>query len=50
MRSRKKGDEPVADTTTTSWMWADEASGGVKGARIDYDAATIEWVDQPGCA
>ena len=50
MRSRKKGDEPVADTTTTSWIWADEASGGVKGARIDYDAATIEWVDQPGRA
>ncbi len=36
---------PVA----TSWIWADEASGGVKGARVDLEAGFIEWVDQPGC-
>ncbi|MCY4072635.1 MAG: hypothetical protein OXG60_15175 [Chloroflexi bacterium] len=36
--------------TPTSWIWADEASGGVKGARIDLAASVIEWVDQPGCA
>ena len=35
---------------STSWIWADEASGGVKGARMDTDAGVIEWVDQPGCA
>ena len=35
---------------TTSWIWADAASGGVKGARIDLAAGSIEWVDQPGCA
>ncbi len=40
----------MAETATTSWIWADEASGGVKGARIDYDAGVIEWADQPGCA
>lgn len=34
----------------TSWIWADAASGGVKGARIDLAAGLIEWVDQPGCA
>ncbi len=31
----------------TSWIWADEASGGVKGARLDLAARAIEWVDQP---
>ncbi|MCY3779019.1 MAG: hypothetical protein OXG78_01805 [Chloroflexi bacterium] len=36
--------------TPRSWIWADEASGGVKGARMDADAGVIEWVDQPGCA
>lgn len=35
---------------TTSWIWADEASGGVKGARLDLALRLIEWVDQPGCA
>ena len=35
---------------TTSWIWADEASGGVKGARIDLVASVIEWLEQPGCA
>ena len=34
----------------TSWIWADERSGGVKGARLDLAAGAIEWVDQPGCA
>ena len=34
----------------TSWIWADEASGGVMGARADLAAGMIEWVDQPGCA
>lgn len=34
----------------TSWIWADAASGGVKGARIDLAGGFIEWVDQPGCA
>ena len=34
----------------TSWIWADEASGGVKGARLNLADGTIEWVDQPGCA
>ena len=38
------------DITTTSWIWADEASGGVKGARLNRDDGIIEWVDQPGCA
>ncbi len=36
--------------TPTSWIWADAASGGVKGARLDAAADVIEWVDQPGCA
>ncbi|MCY3977453.1 MAG: hypothetical protein OXG23_05100 [Chloroflexi bacterium] len=35
---------------TTSWIWADEATGGVKGARLDLALGFIEWVDQPGCA
>ena len=35
---------------TTSWVWADEASGGVKGARLDLAQGLIEWVEQPGCA
>jgi hypothetical protein len=35
---------------TTSWIWADEASGGVKGARLDLTEQLIEWLDQPGCA
>lgn len=35
---------------TTSWIWADQASGGVKGARLDLAQGLIEWVDQPGCA
>lgn len=34
----------------TSWIWADEASGGVKGARLLLAAGVIEWVDQPGGA
>lgn len=34
----------------TSWMWQDEASGGVMGAIVDLDEGTIEWMDQPGCA
>ena len=38
------------DNVTTSWIWADERSGGVKGARLDLAAGAIEWVDQPGCA
>jgi hypothetical protein len=32
----------------TSWIWADERSGGVKGARLDLTTRAIEWVDQPG--
>ena len=36
--------------TPTSWIWADEASGGVKGARLNLADGSIEWVDQPGCA
>lgn len=36
--------------TPTSWLWADEASGGVKGARLNLADCLIEWVDQPGCA
>jgi len=40
----------VAEDITTSWIWADERSGGVKGARLDLAAGAIEWVDQPGCA
>lgn len=35
--------------TPTSWIWADEASGGVKGARLNLAAGLIEWADQPGC-
>lgn len=38
------------ETIATSWIWHDEASGGVKGARFDLAARLIEWVDQPGCA
>ena len=34
----------------TSWIWADQASGGVKGARLDSAAGFIEWIDQPVCA
>lgn len=34
----------------TSWIWADEPSGGVKGARLNRAAGLVEWVDQPGCA
>lgn len=34
----------------TSWIWQDEASGGVMGAVVDLDDGTIDWVDQPGCA
>lgn len=40
----------MTDNLTTSWIWADERSGGVKGARLDLAAGAIEWVDQPGCA
>lgn len=40
----------VTSETPTGWIWADEASGGVKGARIDLAAGLIEWVDQPGYA
>ncbi len=40
----------MIDCYPTSWIWPDEASGGVKGARVDIDAGVIEWVDQPGCA
>lgn len=35
---------------STAWIWADEASGGVKGARINIADGSIDWVDQPGCA
>ena len=34
----------------TSWIWADEPSGGVKGARLKPAEGLFEWVDQPGCA
>ena len=34
----------------TTWMWHDEATNGVKGAIVDLDTQTIQWVDQPGCA
>ena len=40
----------MTSKTPTSWIWADNASGGVKGARLDVAARRIEWVDQPGCA
>lgn len=40
----------VTSETSTSWIWSDEASGGVKGARIDLVSSAIEWVDQPGSA
>ncbi len=40
----------MMDEINTSWIWADEASGGVKGARVDLAEGNIEWVDQPGCA
>jgi len=40
----------VTSETPTSWIWADEASGGVKGARLNLADGNIEWVDQPGCA
>lgn len=33
----------------TSWIWADQANGGVKGARLEADTGMIEWVSQPGC-
>ncbi|MCY4063157.1 MAG: hypothetical protein OXG53_12365 [Chloroflexi bacterium] len=34
----------------TSWIWPDEASGGVKGARLNLAHGLVEWVEQPGCA
>ncbi len=34
----------------TSWIWQDEASGGVLGAQLDPDTRTFYWFDQPGCA
>lgn len=40
----------MTSKTPTSWIWADEASGGVKGVRVDVASGIIEWVDQPGCA
>lgn len=40
----------MTSETRTSWIWADDASGGVKGARFDLVASLIEWVDQPGSA
>ena len=40
----------MMDEINTSWIWADVASGGVKGARVDLAEGNIEWVDQPGCA
>jgi len=40
----------MKETLNTSWIWADEPSSGVKGARIDLAAGMFEWVDQPGCA
>lgn len=40
----------MTSTTPTSWIWADEASGGVKGARLDLAQSLIEWVEQPGGA
>ncbi len=38
------------DEPTRSWIWADQASGGVKGARVERGTGMIDWVDQPGCA
>ena len=40
----------MREVSQTAWIWADHASGGVKGARYDADFGVIEWIDQPGCA
>jgi hypothetical protein len=34
----------------TSWIWHDEATGGVMGVAADLDDRTLTWFDQPGCA
>ena len=34
----------------TSWIWHDEATGGVMGVVADLDKRTLTWFDQPGCA
>lgn len=39
-----------AKTPKTTWMWQDEASGGVMGAIVNLDERRIQWLDQPGCA
>lgn len=33
-----------------TWMWADEASGGVVAVVVDYDEQRIHVFDEPGCA
>jgi len=40
----------VTGESPTSWIWADEPSGGVKGARLNLAEGLVEWFDQPGCA
>ncbi len=40
----------MTSDSPVSWIWADEASGGVKGARLNLADGLVEWVDQPGCA
>ena len=40
----------MTDKIPTTWMWHDEATGGVMGAIVDLDDRKISWMDQPGCA
>lgn len=37
-------------TMTKSWMWGNEGSGGVSGARINTEKGVIQWFNEPGCA
>ncbi len=39
----------MTSESPTSWIWADEARGGVKGARLKPAEGLFDWVDQPGC-
>lgn len=33
-----------------SWMWENDASGGVSGVQIDTEEQRIQWFEEPGCA
>lgn len=33
-----------------SFMWLNEATGGMSGAQMDLDEGIIEWFETPGCS